>query len=67
MKRITMVVAIIALAGCRPAPSPEMLRAYQSRSLFTCCNMHYEGDETSDANYYVGTTLPFGTPVTVHL
>lgn len=65
MKRVAMVVAVMALAGCRHAPPPEVTGRYQGRALFTCCNIHYESDEVSDANYYVGSTVPFGTPVTV--
>jgi hypothetical protein len=42
-----------------------VLREYQGRSLMTCCNIHYEGEEVSDANYFVGATLPAGTPVQV--
>jgi hypothetical protein len=44
---------------------PEVLQQWQNRSLYTCCNMHYEGAEISDANYGVGAMLPFGSPVTV--
>jgi hypothetical protein len=65
MRRLAMVLAIGALAGCKAAVPPEMLREYQSRSLMTCCNIHYETDKINDANYFVGSTLPPGTPVQV--
>jgi hypothetical protein len=45
--------------------SPELLQQYQSRTLYTCCNIHYESSNVSDANYYVGGTVPFGSPVQV--
>ena len=62
---LTLGVAIVALAGCRPGLAPEAMRDYQSRMLFTCCNLHHEGDQISDANYYVGATIPLGTPAQV--
>lgn len=65
MRRIAIVVALVTIAGCKAAAPPEVLREYQSRSLMTCCNMHYETDEITDANYFVGTMLPLGTPVQV--
>ena len=51
--------------GLQTGLSPEVLREYQSRSLVTCCNIHYEGEEINDANYYVGQTVPLGTTVQV--
>jgi len=55
----------LVLAACHPPVSPEVLREWQTRSLYTCCNLHYEGTEINDANYFVGSTLPFGSPATV--
>jgi outer membrane protein assembly factor BamE (lipoprotein component of BamABCDE complex) len=68
MKRIMLAVVVAALAavsGCHKGPSPELMSRYQGRGLFTCCNLHYETDQINDANYSVGTTLPFGTPVAI--
>lgn len=65
MKRALFVVATAALAGCAPTMSSEMLQQYQNRTLYTCCNIHYESSNVSDANYYVGGTVPFGSPVHV--
>lgn len=66
MRRLLVVsVAIAVLGGCKPALSPEVLKSYQSRTLFTCCNIHHEGQAISDANYYVGAMVPLGTPVQV--
>jgi len=66
MKRLLAIGLLgFVLAGCRPPLNPEALRAWQGRSLYTCCNIHYEGTSINDANYYVGSTLPFGSPATV--
>ena len=65
MKRCALFLVLVAFAGCRHRPSPELLREYASRSLVTCCNIHYETQEINDANYYVGSTLPLGTPALV--
>jgi outer membrane protein assembly factor BamE (lipoprotein component of BamABCDE complex) len=64
MKRIAVLVMLMAGAGCHKGPAPDIAQ-YQNRNLFTCCNIHYETDEINDANYYVGTTIPLGTPATI--
>lgn len=66
MKR-TIAIALlgVGLAACHPPVSPEVLRQWQTRSLYTCCNIHYENPNVSDANYTVGSILPFGSPATV--
>ncbi len=58
-------VAAVLVAACQHAASPELLRQYQGRSLFTCCNLHYESENINDANFWVGKTVPAGTPVRV--
>ena len=65
MKRILVLVALSAVVGCRPAVSPQVLQSYQNRTLYTCCNIHHEGQDISDANYYVGTMVPLGAGVKV--
>jgi outer membrane protein assembly factor BamE (lipoprotein component of BamABCDE complex) len=65
MKRITAGLMMLALAGCTTSMSPEVLSQYQSRTLYTCCNIHHEGTDINDANYYVGTMIPLGSPVRV--
>ena len=65
MRRAALFMALTALAGCQKALSPELLRVYQSKTLYTCCNIHYEHEGINDANYYVGATVPFGSPVRV--
>ncbi len=53
-------------ASCRqPAPPPAALAQLEGRSLFTCCNVHYEKEDINDANYWVGKLLPAGTAVRV--
>lgn len=58
------MLALALMAGCSSLP-PEVVKEYQARTLYTCCNIHYEHGGISDANYYVGRTLPIGTRVTV--
>ena len=55
----------VALAACHQPVSPEVLHQWQSQSLYTCCNIHYESNQVSDANYSVGSLLPFGSQATV--
>jgi hypothetical protein len=65
-------LALIATAwlamGCRhpaPPPSPAVLQQLSGKTFFTCCNLHYEDQDISDANYWVGKLLPAGTVVRV--
>lgn len=58
-------ILAVALAACYQPVPPAVLSQWQGRTLYTCCNIRYEGATTSDANYSVGTTLPFGSPVVV--
>jgi nitrilase len=59
MKRALLpFLLIVAIAGCSQSMSPELLQQYQNRTLYTCCNIHYESSNVSDANYYVGGTIP---------
>ena len=61
-----LVFVGIVLASCATSVPPEELQQWQSRSLYTCCNIHYENPaKISDANYFVGSTLPFGSPAVV--
>jgi hypothetical protein len=66
MKRAIAIGLVgFGLAACHPPVSPEVLRQWQSRTLYTCCNMHYEGNTINDANYSVGSMLPFGSSTSV--
>ena len=63
---VAMVVSAWLTTSCRQAaPPPATLAQLEGRSLFTCCNLHYENEEISDANYWVGKLLPAGTPVRI--
>jgi hypothetical protein len=65
MKRIGIVLALLGAVGCKTSVPPAVVQEYQSRTLFTCCNIHYETDEITDANYFIGSTIPVGTPVQI--
>jgi SmpA/OmlA family protein len=65
--------ALIATAwlatGCRhpapPPPPPAVMQQLTGQTFFTCCNLHYDNQDISDANYWVGKLLPAGTFVRV--
>ena len=65
MKRLLSAMILSSLFGCAASAPPEVLKAYQGRTLYTCCNMHYESADISDANYYSGTLLPAGSQAQV--
>jgi len=60
-----LTTALLGAACRHPAASPETLQHFESRNLFTCCNLHYEGEDINDANYWVGEKVPAGTLVHV--
>ena len=51
-----------ALSGCSSQPPHE---ATPWLVGYTCCNLHYDGDWISDANYSDLPFIPAGTPITV--
>jgi len=59
--------AWLSITACHhPAPPPSppaVLQQLSGQSFFTCCNLHYDDRDISDANYWVGKILPAGTPV----
>ncbi len=66
MKKIGYGLGLVLLAaGCRQDATPAAMTRFGGTTHYTCCNLHYEGHELSDANYFVGNTLPFGTPVRI--
>lgn len=71
MTKQVLPIALLTLglglttAGCQQAVSPNALSEWQGRSLYTCCNIYYENSDVVDANYHVGQTLPFGSPVQI--
>jgi hypothetical protein len=64
MRRIATsgLIALALLAGCAPRRAPHPV---VGQTRYTCCNIHYEKDEIVDANYQVGTLIPFGTRVQI--
>jgi len=56
---------VVLLGACRSQVSPQLTSEWQNRTLYTCCNLRYEGGEINDANYGVGSMLPFGSAATV--
>jgi outer membrane protein assembly factor BamE (lipoprotein component of BamABCDE complex) len=63
---MALLATTLLTMSCRQAtPPPATLPTLQGRSLFTCCNLHYENEEITDANFWVGTLLPAGTPVSI--
>ncbi len=65
-QRLAIAVAGVLLAGCATQVAPDVLKQWQGRQLYTCCNLRYEDPtQISDANYSVGTILPFGSPASV--
>jgi hypothetical protein len=56
------VVVAGLVAACHQPAVPHRLTG---QSRFLCCNVHYEHDEINDANYQVGTLIPFGTHVDI--
>ena len=51
-----------ALAGCYTQPVAEQTPWI---SGYTCCNLHYDGDWISDANYTDLPFIPAGAPISV--
>lgn len=65
MRRETFVVATVVLGLAAACKSPAPPNPLTGQSRYLCCNLHYEKDEISDANYQVGTLIPFGTRVQI--
>jgi hypothetical protein len=70
MRRTAIVLVMVAVAGCamlrsKPKAPKEVADHFRSQALYTCCNIHYQGGEITDANYTSGPFLPVGTPVQV--
>src|SRR5438093_13347903 len=59
------LVALGALALASACKGPSVPHPLTSQTRYLCCNMHYEKDEISDANYLKGTLIPFGTRVQI--
>jgi hypothetical protein len=65
-QRAALLLASAMVVGCAAAVAPDVLQQWQTRQLYTCCNLHYEDPaKISDANYSVGSILPFGSAASV--
>jgi hypothetical protein len=60
-----VAVGLLAAACKHASPLPEVPAQLEGREIFTCCNIHYQNEDVSDANYWVGATLPAGTQVKI--
>ena len=67
MRKLVWIALLgIAVASCqRMRPAQPIPAEWQGTTVYTCCNIHYEHPEVTDANYLVGALLPFGTPAQV--
>jgi outer membrane protein assembly factor BamE (lipoprotein component of BamABCDE complex) len=65
MNWLGALALLLAVAACHTPVAPQVLSEWQGRTLYTCCNIHYEGEKITDVNHAVGAILPFGSPVTV--
>jgi hypothetical protein len=65
MRQGALGIAMLALAGAGACKGPAVPHPLTGQSRYLCCNLHFEKDEISDANYQVGTLVPFGTRVQI--
>lgn len=56
------LLAVVTLVACR---GPAVPHALTGQTRYLCCNLHYEKDEISDANYQKGVLVPLGTRVQI--
>ena len=61
-RTVTTLSLAGALAGCYTQPVVEQTPWITG---YTCCNLHYDGDWISDANYADLPFIPAGTPISV--
>jgi len=60
------IIASLALAGCQNMPSEGGAAAATAPTMlsgYTCCNLHYEGDWISDANWSSMPMIPAGASI----
>jgi hypothetical protein len=62
---LTAAAVLLLAAGCASMQPSPLNASLAGTTRYLCCNVHYETTSLSDANYYVGTTLPAGTPVQI--
>jgi hypothetical protein len=62
------LLAVAAALATVAAPAMAQVSARAARQVtegFTCCNLHYEGDWISDANWSAMPMIPAGTPARI--
>ena len=59
------LVAAAALALALACREPTVPHPLANQFRYTCCNLHYEKAEITDANYLRGTLIPFDTRVQI--
>ena len=64
---VLAAIATLTLAGCEtlPGQSAGTAAAPSQPSGFTCCNLHYENDWISDANWSSMPMIPAGASIKV--
>ncbi|HJQ83286.1 MAG TPA: hypothetical protein VKA21_04375 [Candidatus Binatia bacterium] len=62
MSRAAIVLAAVLAVACK---GPSVPHPATGETRYTCCNMHYEKNEITDANYLKGTLIPLGTRVQI--
>src|SRR5437773_9299499 len=59
------LAAAAALALAVACKEPTVPHPLANQFRYTCCNLHYEKPEITDANYLRGTLIPFGTRIQI--
>jgi hypothetical protein len=62
---ILSAVAGLVLAGCETMPGQAAPAPHSILAGYTCCNLHYEGDWISDANWSSMPMIPAGASIKV--
>jgi hypothetical protein len=68
MKRILAILSAagcVVVAGCESMPAQQPAASHALLAGFTCCNLHYEGDWISDANWSSQPMIPAGASIKV--
>jgi len=62
---ILVATAVILVTGCEAVPGRQSDAAQPLFSGYTCCNLHYDGDWISDANWSSLPMIPAGANIRV--
>jgi hypothetical protein len=61
LRLIGGLLAAVAFAACIKGPAVQ--HPLNGATRYLCCNLYYDKDKTTDANWQAGIKVPFGTPV----